>query len=275
MITQFTPYQVEDCLFDEKRTLRFAEAIKKIVKKNDVVVDAGSGTGVLGLLAAKAGAKKVYCIESNPRFIPIIKANAKTNGFSKIIQAIYGDASKIKLPGKVNVIIAELMSTGLFYEPQIQVINHLRKYLVKGGKIIPEKICSSLQLVNAKRDLYGLHFDYDARYHQVEGDLALSKEVVFDKIDFTDIVDPELDRRVIVPATRSGLANAVRLYSKAELFPHIWAGESKFLFSPLTIFLDQEARVAAGQNYRVRINYERGSDVLDAIVTVKKSVDWI
>lgn len=270
MITQFTPYQVEDCLFDEKRTLLFAKAIRKIIKKGDIVVDAGSGTGVLGLLAAKWGAKKVYCIESNPRFIPIIKANAKTNGLSKIIHVMYGDASKIKLPSKVNVIVAELMSTGLFYEPQIQVINHLRKYLVEGGKIIPDKIFSSLQLVNARRELYGLHFDYDARYHQVKGDMELSGQVVFDKINFTDIVNPELDNRIIVTATHSGLANAIRLHSKAELSPHIWAGESKFLFSPLTIFLDQEARVIAGQHYRVRINYERGSDVLDSIITIKK-----
>ena len=260
MITRFTPYQIEDCLFDTKRTLHFAEAIKKTIKKNDIVVDAGSGTGVLGLLAAKCGAKKVYCVESNPRFIPIIKANAKTNGFDKVIRVFSGDASQIKLPGQVDVILAELMSTGLFYEPQIQVISHLKKYLRPGGKIIPRQIVSSLQLLNARRDLYGLHFDFDARYHKIKGDLELSSQVIFDKTNFTGPANPKLDSHVMLAAKRSGIANAIRISSKAELYPGVWAGKSKFLFSPFTIFLDHPVRVTAKERYQMRIKYERGGE---------------
>ena len=137
MITKFSPYEIQECLFDKKRSFEFLKAINKTVKKNDIVVDAGSGSGILGLFAAKAGAKKVFCIESNPRFTKIIKKNAELNGLSHIIQVIRGDVTKIKLPSKVNVIICELLSTGFFYEPEVQVINHLRKFMKKDGKIIP------------------------------------------------------------------------------------------------------------------------------------------
>ena len=58
---------VFNCLFDKKRTLAFYNAIKKSVKKDDVVVDMGTGSGVLAMFAIDAGAKRAYAIESDKK----------------------------------------------------------------------------------------------------------------------------------------------------------------------------------------------------------------
>ena len=76
----FTPYEISFCLHDVARTRMWKEAIEDSVKPGDVVVDAGSGTGILGVFAAMAGAKKVYCVELHPRFIPLIEHLAAQNG---------------------------------------------------------------------------------------------------------------------------------------------------------------------------------------------------
>ena len=50
----FTSYDIQACLYDEERVEYFREAIFRTVQPGDVVVDAGSGTGLLGMFAAHA-----------------------------------------------------------------------------------------------------------------------------------------------------------------------------------------------------------------------------
>src|SRR5215470_20289620 len=53
-------------LEDRIRTSRFIQAIRRTVQPGDVVVDLGTGSGILALAAAQAGAKRVYAIEVQP-----------------------------------------------------------------------------------------------------------------------------------------------------------------------------------------------------------------
>jgi protein arginine N-methyltransferase 1 len=56
----------EEMLKDTVRTKAYMKAIVNNPKifKDKIVMDIGSGTGVLSIFAAKAGAKKVYAIEN-------------------------------------------------------------------------------------------------------------------------------------------------------------------------------------------------------------------
>jgi predicted RNA methylase len=53
-------------LEDRVRTSRFIDANRRTVQPDDVVVDLGTGSGVLAVAAAQAGAKHVYAIEARP-----------------------------------------------------------------------------------------------------------------------------------------------------------------------------------------------------------------
>ena len=52
-------------LDDRARTKGFCDALRLMVQPEDVVVDIGTGTGVLATCAAKAGARQVYAVESS------------------------------------------------------------------------------------------------------------------------------------------------------------------------------------------------------------------
>ena len=76
---EFTPYDIEWCLYDKKRVNNYRMAIQKKILHSHVVADIGAGTGILSLLAAKAGAKRIYAVEINRRAVRVLRENAKRN----------------------------------------------------------------------------------------------------------------------------------------------------------------------------------------------------
>lgn len=257
----FTVYDIRACLYDKKRTNYFAKAIKSVVKKNDTVVDAGSGSGILALLALKAGAGKVYAIESNPRQKKVILQNAKLNGFDNKIKVIIGDAAKVRLPEPVDVILCELIHTATFFEPQMQIINHLKKYLKTGGKTIPRRLYSYVELVSAAENFYGLKLSYESREAMAE--IAASNKVKFDEIWFQENEPLTLRTVVKLKATRRTTVNALRFTGKLMLAKGLSLGATSDLLMPEIIFLQQSLKVVPGKNYFFAIAYKGGADSLD------------
>lgn len=115
---------VFNCLIDAERTKAFKQAVQNTVRKGDVVADLGSGSGILAMFAADAGARKVYAVEIDKRNTRTLRDTFAVNGYEDRIVVLEGDATKIKLPEKVDVIIAEMVATGLIEELQIPAMNN-------------------------------------------------------------------------------------------------------------------------------------------------------
>jgi release factor glutamine methyltransferase len=60
-------------------------------KPGAVVVDVGTGTGILSIIAAKLGASKVYGVDAAAETVQIATANAKRHGVSDRVQFAQGD----------------------------------------------------------------------------------------------------------------------------------------------------------------------------------------
>ena len=61
------------------------------VKEGDVVIDVGTGTGVLAIIAAKLGASRVLAIDKSPEVEEVGRANAEAHGVADRIEFHQGD----------------------------------------------------------------------------------------------------------------------------------------------------------------------------------------
>ena len=104
-------FDIQACLLDEERTKAFVKAVRSVVRKGDIVIDAGSGSGLLGVIAAKSGARKVYCIEFDRLSCEVILRAAVENGVADKIVIVCGDAMKVELPEKADVLALFLRDT--------------------------------------------------------------------------------------------------------------------------------------------------------------------
>ncbi len=86
-------------------------------------MDVGSGTGLLSLFAAQAGAKHVYAVEASEGIYELSKAIVKANNLEDKITVINGIIEEIELPNnitKVDIIISEWMGVYLLHESMLK-----------------------------------------------------------------------------------------------------------------------------------------------------------
>lgn len=128
-------------LADAQRMHRYREAIAATVRPGDVVADLGTGTGVLALLAARAGARRVYAIDNRPQVIPLAARIVAANGAAGCITVLLGDAREVRVDEPVDVIINELIGDfGTDENIHECVAAFAREHLRPGGRILPERL---------------------------------------------------------------------------------------------------------------------------------------
>lgn len=265
----FTAYDVQSCLYDTERVELFRRAIAAAVKPGATVIDGGSGTGLLGLLAAKAGAAKVYCVEINADFIDVMLENARRNGVADRIIPVHADATQWISPDPADVIISEVISAGFFYEPQLQIINNLLVSLKPGGRVIPLAMENSVELISAQDHLYGLRFDFDSRYRVLPDDRPLTDAVPYLSTNFHDHAKTHIDATVRLHGTTADTANALQITYKIGFTKGTWQDKpTEFLMNPQIIYLTDPVEIEPARGYDVTLSYEASSAPLTAQVMV-------
>lgn len=115
------------------------EALEKYVQDNDVVFDVGCGSGILGIAAAKLGAKEIVAVDLDEKCVETSIENAKLNGVDDKMEVHLGNLLDV-VDGTANIIVSNIIAeiiTGLVFD--------LREHLVPNGifiasGIIEEKI---------------------------------------------------------------------------------------------------------------------------------------
>lgn len=132
-------------LSDTVRTESYRNAILKnsSILTDKIVMDLGSGTSILSMFAAQAGAKKIYSIDQSEIIYKAMEI-VNTNNF-KNIEFVKGRLEDVEFPQKVDVIISEWMGYFLLFEGMLDSVIYARNnYLKEGGLLLPNRCNISL-----------------------------------------------------------------------------------------------------------------------------------
>jgi type II protein arginine methyltransferase len=143
---------------DRHRNRAYRQAIEALVTPETVVIEAGTGSGLFAMFAARAGARHVYTSENDPQVAAIARENIARNGFADRItlhECPYEDL-KIgdQLPCRGDLFLHEFVSAEFLVAKMAPMLGALRAdILTPEAPILPQGFRSLGMLVGGTRFL--------------------------------------------------------------------------------------------------------------------------
>ncbi|MFT7816880.1 protein arginine N-methyltransferase 7 isoform X2 [Arapaima gigas] len=155
-----------DMLHDRDRNEKYYRGIQAAVGRvkargeRAVVLDIGTGTGLLSMMAVSAGADYCYAVEVSV-FRPMAEAAihiVERNGFSNKIKIINKHSTEVTVgPGgdmetRANILVTELFDTELIGEGALPSYEHAHLHLVQEGcEAVPHRATVYAQVVQSEQ----------------------------------------------------------------------------------------------------------------------------
>ncbi|MDB4946862.1 MAG: Protein arginine N-methyltransferase 1 [Labilithrix sp.] len=270
---------------DGVRMDAYARAIARVVTPGCTVLDLGAGTGIMSLLAARAGARRVHACEINPAVL-LLRDLARENGCADRIEVHHCELADLALPERVDVIVSDLRGNTPLNGAHLEAIAEARRrFLVPGGTLVPLRDTLYVQLVESEAlarrldaglrsfEMRGLRASalrpslvnsiYDDRAAPIEASDVLSTEGAWATIDYA--VDPpsSFEGTVDLEVTRAGDAHGLVVWFEAHVTDDIryrtapgWSLAYARAFLPLA----EPLRVACDERLKVTVRADARGD---------------
>lgn len=271
--------------FDAQRNGLYERAIRARVTPGQVVMDLGAGVGLHGLMAAAAGASRVYLVEPQP-VVNLAAQAARAAGLDAattvVIQERIEDA---QLPEPVDLIISVFTGNLLFTEDLLPSLFHARdRYLKPGGQLLPDRAQLWLAPLSAPK-LHADHiarwsqpvqgFDYSAgrgfaanellglRREELVGSQRLADGAVLADLDFNVARDAHCAGRASCRVEVSGLCHGLLGWIRVHLLDDEWLSTAPDApdvhWSPAFLPVDPPLPLEAGEDLALTLHRpERG-----------------
>ena len=276
-------------LNDRDRTDRFCEAIAEVVGPGDIVVDIGTGTGILAVAAVRAGAKRVFAVEASG-IGEVAREVFDANGVADRVTLVEGWSTQIDLPERADVLVSEMIGNEPLDERVLEITLDAKKRLLKpDARLIPSTIRIDAHLISLPNDDLARFtvgersldrwrgwYDIDlgplmrmlgprpyvdhVSFRQVRRWDRLAAPIAVADIDLVEVQDHQIEAVSMATASKAGSIHGVALsfelgLGKAgRLNIDPWLGRPTHWRIPIW-WLPKPVRVSAGQAVRVTYAY--------------------
>ncbi|MBI1952866.1 MAG: 50S ribosomal protein L11 methyltransferase [Candidatus Omnitrophica bacterium] len=227
-------HQHQSLLADTQRVESYRKAIFKKVKPGDVVLDLGSGTGILAFFACQAGARCVYAVEAGG-ISEIAEKISKQNGFQNKMVFLRDLSYRVTLPRRVDVLITEMTGKfGLDGGLLGSILDARTRFLKREGTLVPQAVelwavpvehPEAYRRISAwKRNLYGMDFSsvrplaanhpHPVKLHRKN---FLCRPLSMARISLLQVQTPSISCEAAFVAQRDGVLHGIGGWFLAEL----------------------------------------------------------
>ena len=266
-------------LLDDVRNDAFRRALDKVVDRSSRVLDIGTGSGLLAMMAARAGAASVTACEMLPAVADAARQVVADNGYAGIVSIVARKSTALRvgtdLREPATVLVSEIVDAGLLGEGVLPTVRHALRHLVTAqAAVIPRAATvfaalvevPRLRPINPVREISGFDLTAFDRF-RIPGDYV---EVRLDHEPHRRLCEPvrviDFDFRrpppcrddaaperhdIEMAVTADGTAHAVAFWFDLALDDAITIstapGASATAWGQALQFLDEAPRVRAGQ----------------------------
>ena len=225
-------------LADVDRVDRLREAIHAVVRPGDVVVDVGTGTGLLAYFACQAGAARVFAIEEGP-VVNLAREIAAVNGFDDRVEFFNDRSYRVELPERADVLISETLWNFGVGEGMVGFLaDARRRFLKPGARAIPAGVDLHIAPVQVDRvyamlhnrppDRHGIDFSpirhcqlNNVQMPHLHSDNFLAAPALLLSTELDESAATDFDAQVTTTITQTGMMHGICGWFRCRLTPTI------------------------------------------------------
>jgi predicted O-methyltransferase YrrM len=142
---------------DRRRVTAYRRAIEAVVRPGMTVLEIGTGTGILAVMAARAGAR-VHAVERGD-LVGMARRTVAESGVADRVTLHHADSRAVTLPVKADLLLSEMVGNHIVNEDLLELtLDARRRLLVPDAGAIPR----ALSIL-----AYPVAFEAPARYRRV------------------------------------------------------------------------------------------------------------
>src|SRR5262249_21178383 len=146
-----------EMIADKTRMQAYEAALRRVVRRNSIVLDLGSGPGIMAFLACRLGAREVIAVEPDG-VLQLARELAEANGWETRIKFLHGLSTSLEPPQRCDVVVSDIGGVLPLFMLHIPTIADVReRWLVKGGIQIPQEDTIFGAVIESQR-VWSRHF---------------------------------------------------------------------------------------------------------------------